>query len=106
MSNEKNSASNIDVSYVATLARLKIEDSEKGRLQKDMNEILGYINMISELKIEGVEPMMHACDVKNVWREDIPEKKNVKEYLIANAPANVDNDLVKVPQVIPGEEEA
>ena len=106
MSKEKNSANKIDVSSIASLARLKIEDSEKGKLQDDMNEILGYINMLSELKIEGVEPTMPACDVKNVWREDISEKNNIKEYLIANAPDNVDKDLVKVPQVIPGEEEA
>lgn len=108
MDNEdkKNSAKNIDVSYVASLARIRIEDSEKQKLQDDMNEILGYINILSELNIEGVEPTMHACDVKNVWREDVPEKKNIKEYFIANAPENVDNDFVKVPQVIPGEEEA
>ena len=105
MSNEKNAANNIDVAYIASLAKLQIEDSEKQKLQDDMNEILSYINMLSELKIEGVEPTMHACDVKNVWREDVSEKKNIKEYLIANAPANVDKDLVKVPQVIPGEGE-
>ena len=106
MTNEKNAANNIDVSYIASLARLKIEDSEKQKLQDDMNEILGYINMLSELKIEDVEPTMYACDIKNVWREDVLEKKNIKEYLIENAPENVDNNLVKVPQVIPGEEEA
>ena len=106
MSNEKNAANNIDVSHIASLARIKIEDSEKQKLQNDMSEILDYINMLSEIEIEGVEPTMHACDVKNVWREDVSEKKNIKEYLIANAPENIDNDLVKVPQVIPGEEEA
>lgn len=106
MSNGKNDTDNIDVLHIASLARLKIEDSEKQKLQADMNEILGYINMLSELKMEGVDPTIYACDVKNIWREDVVEKQNIKQYLITNAPENVDNDLVKVPQVIPSEEEA
>ena len=100
---EKNSL-NIDVSYVAALARLKISDEEKPGLQKDMNEIVKYIDMLSELDVSDIQPTMHAIDLKNVWREDVckPTEK-IKDRIISNAPAHVDHELIKVPQVIPGE---
>ena len=100
---EKNSL-NIDVSYVAALARLKVSEEEKAALQKDMNEIVTYIDMLSELDVSNVQPTMHAIDLKNVWREDTCKPtENIKETIIANAPANVEQELIKVPQVIPGD---
>jgi len=101
--NEKNSI-NIDVAYVAALARLKISEEEKSSLQKDMNEIVTYIDMLSELDVSNIQPTMHAIDLRNVWREDIcMPTENIKEAIIRNAPANVDHELIKVPQVIPGD---
>lgn len=100
--NEKSSL-NIDVSYVAALARLKISEEEQYSLQNDMNEIVNYIDMLSELDVSTIQPTMHAIDLKNVWREDICDPSDVKSVIIENAPANVDGELIKVPQVIPGE---
>ncbi len=100
---DNNKTLQIDVSYVAALARLKIDEKEKIALQSDMNEIVGYIDMLSELDVSKVQPTMHAINLKNVWREDICIKSDVKSAIIENAPANVDGELIKVPQVIPGE---
>ncbi|MEI6054878.1 MAG: Asp-tRNA(Asn)/Glu-tRNA(Gln) amidotransferase subunit GatC [Lentisphaerota bacterium] len=93
----------VDVSYVAALARLKINEEEQSSLQKDMNEIVTYIDMLSELDVSTVQPTMYAIDMKNVWREDICIPSDVKNTIIKNAPANIDGELIKVPQVIPGE---
>ena len=94
---------NVDVAYVAALARLKINEDEQVALQKDMNEIVTYIDMLSELDVSNVQPTMHAIDLKNVWREDVCLPSDIKSAVIRNAPANVDGDLIKVPQVITGE---
>lgn len=93
----------IDVAYVAALARLKISEEEQSSLQKDMNEIVTYIDMLSELDVSNIQPTMYAIDLKNVWREDVCIPSDVKSVIIENAPANIDGDLIKVPQVIPGE---
>ena len=93
----------VDVSYVAALARLKIDEEEKASLQADMNEIVTYIDMLSELDVSNIQPTMHAIDLKNVWREDVCIRSDIKNIVIENAPANVDGELIKVPQVIPGE---
>lgn len=94
---------NVDVAYVAALARLKISEEEQSSLQKDMNEIVTYIDMLSELDVSNVQPTMYAIDLKNVWREDVCIPSYVKSVVIGNAPADVDGELIKVPQVIPGE---
>lgn len=93
----------VDVSYVAALARLKITEEEQISLQKDMNEIVTYIDMLSELDVSNIQPTMYAIDLKNVWREDVCIPSDIKSVIIENAPANIDGELIKVPQVIPGE---
>jgi len=100
MNNKKN---DIDVDYVAKLARLKIPDFAKEQIQCEMTTIVNYVNLLSELELKDISPTMHAADMVNVWREDFSEKKEMKNLILDNAPQVVDLDLVKVPQVLPGE---
>ncbi len=100
MNNQKN---DIDVDYIAKLARLKIPDFEKEQIQREMTKIVDYVNLLSELELKDISPTMHAADMVNVWREDFAEKKELKQLILANAPQTVGLDLVKVPQVLPGE---
>jgi aspartyl-tRNA(Asn)/glutamyl-tRNA(Gln) amidotransferase subunit C len=94
----------IDVAYVAELARLELDSSEKERFQKDMESILGYIEQLNELDVTGIEPTAHAAPMTNVWREDKAGETFPRDKMLGNAPATVDEELVKVPQVLPGEE--
>ncbi len=95
---------NIDVGYVAELARLELDDAEKARFQKDMESILGYIEQLKELDVSGIEPTAHAALMTNVWREDAQGETFQRETMLKNAPDTVDDELIKVPQVLPGEE--
>ncbi|MFA7231029.1 MAG: Asp-tRNA(Asn)/Glu-tRNA(Gln) amidotransferase subunit GatC [Victivallaceae bacterium] len=94
---------NIDVSYVAGLARLEIEPAAMKRLQQDMEAIVDYIEQLKELDVEGIEPTAHAMPLANVWREDVAGETFKRETMLANAPGTVDDELLKVPQVLPGE---
>jgi aspartyl-tRNA(Asn)/glutamyl-tRNA(Gln) amidotransferase subunit C len=94
----------IDVAYVAELARLELDSAEKERFQKDMESILGYIEQLNELDVTNIEPTAHAAPMTNVWREDKAGKTFPREKMLENAPATVDEELIKVPQVLPGEE--
>ncbi len=93
----------IDVDYVAKLARLEIAPEDRERLQRDLSAIVGYIAELEELSVDGVEPTAHAADVYNVWREDAAKPSFSREEMLANAPAEIDGELVKVAQVLPGE---
>jgi len=93
----------IDVDYVAQLARLELSAADKAGLQKDMDAIVGYIDELSEVDVTGVEPMAHAMKTTNVVRQDVSRPGYAREQMLANAPALVDENLIKVPQVLPGE---
>ena len=63
--------SDIDIRYVAELARLEIPDGQAAALQKDLENIVAYIAELGELDLTGVEPTAHAAPLSNVWREDV-----------------------------------
>ena len=89
-----------DVAKIALLARLDLKKEEEELLHKDMEGIVGYIDMLSELDVEGVEPTDHAVPLTNVCRDDIAEESFPRDAMLANAPDLVDDELIKVHQVI------
>ncbi len=93
----------MDVRKVAELARLELPDGLAERLQKEMEAIVGYVEMLSELDVSGIEPTAHAVQRVNVTAEDTAGTPFTREEMLANAPDTVNGELVKVPQVLPGE---
>ncbi|MDD3117933.1 MAG: Asp-tRNA(Asn)/Glu-tRNA(Gln) amidotransferase subunit GatC [Victivallales bacterium] len=95
---------NIDVGYVAQLARLDLDEPTRNRLQHDLEAIIGYIDQLNELDVGGIEPTAHAVPLSNVWREDVAGASFERSTMLQNAPAVIDDELIKVPKVLPGEE--
>lgn len=89
-----------DVQYLATLSQLQLSDQEAEHLTLDLARILEYIEQLSELDTEGVEPTYEVTDLDNVWREDVIQASPVsREDLLALAPEQKDNQI-KVPKVL------
>ncbi len=88
-----------DVEYVAGLAQLALDDAEKTRLAGELNKILGYMESLNELDTEGVEPMMHAMPLTNVFREDVVEESLPREEALRNAPSH-DGAYFLVPKIL------
>ena len=59
-----------DVEKVALLARLKFDEAELEKITKHMVQIVQYVDKLSELNTEDVEPMAHALDIQNALAED------------------------------------
>ncbi len=95
---------NIDIERIAELARLDLNDNAKKQLQKDMLSILTYIEQIEELNVDGIEPTAHAAPLTNVLREDLAKESFPRENMLVNAPKTVDDELIRVPKVLPTEE--
>ena len=93
----------IDIRYVAELARLELNSSDAEKLQRELGQIVNYIAELGELDVSGVEPTAHASLLTNVVREDVRLESFPREVMLKNAPGVVDENLVKVPQVLPGE---
>ncbi len=89
-----------DVRYLAQLSNLQLADDEVASLQTDLENILNYINQLSELDTTGVEPTYQVTGLENRWRDDVKQQSDVsRETMIALAADSGDNS-VKVPQVL------
>ena len=87
------------VSYVAELAHLKLDDAQHGQAAADLARMIGYVNQLSELDTDGVEPMSHVFPVKNVLREDVVEPSYDRAALLKNAPVP-DEEAFLVPKAV------
>ncbi len=87
------------IEYVGILAKLELSGEERERAKKDMGRMLDYIDKLSELDTEGVEPMTHVFPVQNVFREDIVTNSDTREQLLSNAPEQKDGMFV-VPKTV------
>lgn len=89
-----------DVQHLAQLSSLQLDEAEVDSLQADLENILGYIEQLSELDTFGVEPTYQVTDLANVWRADEVDDYGVsRESLLALAPAAEQNQI-KVPKVL------
>ncbi len=89
----------IDVPYVAQLARLNLSEEEISKFQPQLDQMLSYVEQLSELHVEGIEPTAHATLQTNVFRTDqvLPSLKT--NEALENAPKKV-NDLFVLPKVV------
>ena len=89
----------LDVRYIARLARLHLTDEETATFQTQLAHVLSYVEKLREADVEGVEPTAHANAVVNVFREDLPRPCFTQSEALANAPRSA-NGLFIVPKVI------
>ena len=93
----------IDVAYVAELARLDLTDEEKSVFQPQLENIVKYVEKISEVDVEGVDPMMHGKELVNAFREDEVRPSLPVETALSNAPARVGDESL-LPKIVEGAE--
>jgi aspartyl-tRNA(Asn)/glutamyl-tRNA(Gln) amidotransferase subunit C len=89
----------IDVAYVAHLARIHLTDEEVVSFQAQLGDVVGYVEQLAELDVEGVEPTSHAVPVHNVMRADEPRPGLDIEAAMDNAPASRGREFL-VPRII------
>lgn len=89
----------IDIDYVANLARIALSEEEKVRYGEQLGHILEYFKRLSAVDVEGVAPSAHAFDLENVWQADVPVPGLKSEEALRNAPAQRDHQII-VPKVV------
>lgn len=87
------------VRKVAKLARLREDESRLEPLAREISSILGWIEQLDEVDVEGVEPMASAVAAKLPLREDVVTEGGDAAKVLANAPKSVDGFFV-VPKVV------
>jgi len=90
-----------EVRYVAMLANLALPEEEIHRFQRDLNEILDHMDKLNELNTDDIEPMMHAQEMTNVYRDDEVKPSLTREEALRNAP-QTDGEYFLVPRILEG----
>jgi aspartyl-tRNA(Asn)/glutamyl-tRNA(Gln) amidotransferase subunit C len=92
-------AVDIDVNYVAHLARLSLSAEEAEKFGAQLGSVLGYIEKLKQVDVTGIEPMAHAFPLVNVTRADEIRPSMDHEDAMRNAPAKA-NGLFMVPKIV------
>jgi aspartyl-tRNA(Asn)/glutamyl-tRNA(Gln) amidotransferase subunit C len=87
------------ITRIARLARIRIEDWQAKQLQTELNGILGWIEQLNEVDVEGVEPLTGGAQIALKMREDIVTEGGVPEQILANAPDRA-GEFFAVPKVV------
>lgn len=88
-----------DVRKVARLSRIAVEDARLETLAGELNGILGWIEQLNEVDVEGVEPMTSVVEAVLPMREDVVTDGSKPEQVLANAPKSDDGFFV-VPKAV------
>jgi aspartyl-tRNA(Asn)/glutamyl-tRNA(Gln) amidotransferase subunit C len=91
--------SDLDVAYVAKLARLNLSDTETDLFQKQLGHVLNYADKLRGVDVSHVEAAAHAIPIFNVFREDEPRDWFTAEEALSNAPRQA-NGLFIVTKVV------
>ena len=89
----------IDIDYVAKLARIELTDDEKTTYSRQLGQILEYFEHLSKIDVSGVEPSAHAHAIYNVMRDDVETPAMTVSDALMNAPASRENQIC-VPKVV------
>ena len=87
------------VKRVAHLARIAVSEDEAQRMMGELNGILGFVEQLGEVNVEGVEPMTSVTPMAMKERDDVVTDGNKAEDVVANAPVS-DRNFFLVPKVV------
>lgn len=84
---------------VAKLARVRVEDDDLPALAEDFNRILGFVEQLNEVDVEGVEPMVSVTPMRLKRRDDVVTEGGMPERILSNAP-DAREGFFAVPKVV------
>ncbi|AAU22315.1 Asp-tRNA(Asn)/Glu-tRNA(Gln) amidotransferase subunit GatC [Bacillus sp. GM2] len=88
-----------EVKHVAHLARLAITDEEAAMFTEQLDSIISFAEELNEVDTENVKPTTHVLQMKNIMREDVPDKGLPVEDVVKNAPDHKDG-YIRVPSIL------
>jgi aspartyl-tRNA(Asn)/glutamyl-tRNA(Gln) amidotransferase subunit C len=87
------------VRRIAHLARIAVKDEEVSHLQGELNAMLAFVEQLTEVDIDGVEPMTSVTPMEMKKRADIVTDGEIPDKVLVNAPATEDHFFL-VPKVV------
>jgi len=87
------------VRRIAHLARIAVTEAEVPHLQGELNAMLAFVEQLSEVDVEGVEPMTSVTPMEMKKRSDVVNDGEIADDIVRNAPATEDRFFL-VPKVV------
>jgi aspartyl-tRNA(Asn)/glutamyl-tRNA(Gln) amidotransferase subunit C len=87
------------VRRIAHLARIAVSDAEVPHLQGELNAMLAFVEQLSEVNVDGVEPMTSVMPMEMKKRSDVVNDGEIADKVVRNAPATEDHFFL-VPKVV------
>ena len=87
------------VKRIGRLARIRVEENEVEKYQGELNAILGFVEQLGEVNVDGVEAMTSVTPMQLRRREDVISDGGYPEKIVKNAPLSEDNFFM-VPKVV------
>lgn len=87
------------VAKVATLARIRMSDADLEKYGPQLNNILGFIEQLSEVNTDNVEPLANVVNIDCKMRADVVNDGGIQQDVLANAPEEMEGFFV-VPKVV------
>ena len=87
------------VKRIGRLARIRIEEDEVAGYQNELNAILGFVEQLGEVNVDGVEAMTSVTPMPLRSRDDVITDGNYTDKIVSNAPISEDNFFM-VPKVV------
>ena len=87
------------VRRIAHLARIAVSDAEVPHLQGELNAMLAFVEQLSEVNVDGVEPMTSVTPMEMKKRADVVDDGDIAGDILKNAPA-AENHYFLVPKVV------
>jgi aspartyl-tRNA(Asn)/glutamyl-tRNA(Gln) amidotransferase subunit C len=91
--------SDLDVAYVARLARINLTEDEAKVFQKQLDDVLKYVEKLRQMDVTGVHAAAHGLPFFDVFRADAPRDWFTAKQALSNAPRQA-NGLFVVPKVV------
>jgi aspartyl-tRNA(Asn)/glutamyl-tRNA(Gln) amidotransferase subunit C len=87
------------IQRLSNLSKLQFDEAETTEIINDLNNIIGFIDQLKAVNVDGLEPLIHLSDQTNVLRPDVIKMEITHEEALKNAPV-ADSDYFKVPRVL------
>ena len=84
---------------IANLARMRVEDDQLAPLARELNSIMGWIEQLNEVNVDGVEPLTGGAQMAMKMRDDVVTDGGYPEKILANAPDR-NGPFFAVPKVV------
>ena len=87
------------IKHIAKLARISVNDDKAKFLEKDLNSIFKFIEILNKVDTDKIEPLTSIADTTLQLRKDEIKTKNIREEILENSPEK-NKDFFVVPKVV------